>query len=183
MSGAMTAGTMATVATGMQVAGMVTQAQAARDQSKAAKKGYEYQAVVNRNNAMVAEWQAQDALQRGARTEQQQQLKTAQLKGSQRARAAANGVAIDEGSPLAILQDTDYMGDMDARTIRDNTAKEASGFRSQSANYSNDAQLLQGRADAESPNRAMFNSLLGSAGSVSDSWYRRSQTTSAPKKG
>jgi hypothetical protein len=170
---------MGSIMMGMQVAGAVTSAQGAAQQSQATKAAYEYQSAVSSNNAQLAQWQAQDALQRGAQAEQQQRLKTAQLKGSQRARLAANGVALDEGSALNVLQDTDYMGGQDAMTIRDNAAREAWGYRTQAGNYASDASMLQSRADAEDPDRAMFGSLLGSAGSVASSWYKRKTTTTS----
>lgn len=177
MSGAISASTLASVSMGLAGAGMVTSAYGAYNQSKANKAAYEYQAGVNANNAKIAEWQAQDALQRGARAEQQQRLKTAQLKGSQRASLAARGIALDEGSALNILDDTDYMGEVDALTIRDNTAKEAWANRNQAAGYASDASMLQSRADAESPGYAAFISLLGGAGSVASNWYRYKTTT------
>lgn len=155
----------------MQAAGAASSANAAKAQSASTKAGYEYQAAVNRNNEQVAEWQAQDAIQRGAQAEQAQRLKVAQLRGTQRAGFAARGVSLDEGSPLAILQDTEYMGQLDVNTIRDNTAKEAWALRNQGANYESDAAMLSARAAAEDPTRAMFGSLLSSSGQVASSWY------------
>lgn len=160
------------IGTGLQVAGVVSGVLGASRQATATKNAYEYQAAVNRNNAQVAEWQAQDALSRGAKAEQAQRLKVAQLKSAQRAGFAARGVALDEGSPLAILQDTDYMGELDALTIRDNAAKEAWGHRVQGANASGDASMLASRAGSESPGGAAFNTLLTGAGAVASSWYK-----------
>lgn len=177
MCTAISPGTLGMISQGLQIAGMVSNVMGAYNQSKATKQAYEYQAAVNRNNAQIAEWQAQDALARGAKAEQAQRLKAAQLKSSQRAGFAARGVALDEGSPLAILQDTDYMNELDALTIRDNAAKEAWGARVQAGNYSNDARMLSARADVESPGRAAFGTLLTSAGAVADSWYKRKMTT------
>jgi len=177
MSGATSAGPLASISAGLQIAGVVNGAFGASRQAEATQNAYNYQAAVNRNNAQIAEWQAQDAVTRGAKAEQTQRLKAAQLKGSQRAAFAARGVALDEGSPLAILQDTDYMGEMDALTIRDNAAREAWGHRTQGANYSGDASMLSARADAESPSGAAFNTLLTGAGAVADSWYRRKTKT------
>lgn len=183
MSGGVSAASMMGMAsTGMQVAGMVTSTMGAYEKSKATKGAYEYQAAVSENNATMARWQAQDALQRGARTEQTQRLKTAQVRGSQRAALAARGVALDEGSALNLLDDTDYMGEMDVNTIRGNANKEAWGARVQAGNYAGDAGMLSARADAESPGFAAATSLLTGAGSVADSWYRRSLSTSAPGK-
>lgn len=180
MSGAVSAGTLSSVGLGLQVAGLATGVMGSYQQSKAQQSAYEYQAAVNRNNAQYAEWQAQDALQRGATAEQNQRLKTAQLKSAQRARLAANGVVIDEGSALNLLDDTDYMGERDALTIRDNAKREAWGARVQAGNYSNDAGMLSARADAESPAGAAFGTLLTGAGSVADSWYRRTRAVNAP---
>jgi hypothetical protein len=71
----------------------------------------------------------------GKSSEFNQRLKTAQLKGTQTARMAANGVALDSGSALDVLTSTDVMGEADANTIRDNAGKEAYGYKSQAANY------------------------------------------------
>lgn len=177
---AMSAGTVGQIGTGLQIAGLASGAFGAYNKSKSDKAAYEYQAQVSKNNATLAEWQAQDAMQRGASAEQQQRLKTAQLRGSQRARLAASGVVLDEGSPLRILDDTDYMGELDARTIQDNTAKEVWGHRMQGANYASDSSMLKARADAESPFGSAFSTLLTGAGTVADSWYRRKKATERP---
>ena len=171
------AATMGQIGTGLQVAGMVSGAFGAANQSKATQQAYDYQAAGNRNNAQIAEWQAQDATTRGAKSEQAQRLKVAQLKSSQRAGFAARGIALDEGSPLNILQDTDYLGELDALAIRDNASREAWGARTQASNYSSDAAMLSARADAESPSGAAFSSLLTSGGAVASSWYNRKTKT------
>lgn len=177
MSGGISAGTLANIATGLQVAGAANTVLGSYNQSKAAKAAYEYQAAVQRNNAQLAEWQAQDAIARGQKAEQSQRLKVAQLKSTQRAGFAARGVALDEGSALNILNDTDYMGNLDALTLRDNAAKEAWGYRTQGANAASDAALLSGRAEAESPFGAAASSLLTGAGAVASSWYNRKMRT------
>jgi hypothetical protein len=116
-------------------------------------------------NAALADQQAADALARGQSNEFNQRLKTAQLKGTQTARMAANGVALDSGSPLDILTSTDVMGEADANTIRDNAAKEAFGYKSQAANY-------RAQAGAANPFAAGFTSLIGASGQVADRWYK-----------
>lgn len=171
MSGGISAGTLASIGTGLQVAGVVNGVMGASRQAEGTQQAYNYQAQVNANNAKIAEWQAQDALARGSKAEQAQRLKTAQLRSSQRAGFAARGVALDEGSALNILQDTEYMGELDALTIRDNTAKEAWALRNQAAGYSSDASMLQSRANTISPSSAAFDTLLTGAGQVASSWY------------
>lgn len=167
------ASTMSSIGTGMQIAGMVSNAFGAYNQSKATQQAYDYQAAVNRNNAQIAEWQARDAITRGQKAEQAQRLKTAQLKSSQRASFAARGVSLAEGSAANILQDTDFMGNVDALTIRDNAAREAWGHRVQAGNYAADADALSARAASESPAGKAFTSLLTSGGAVASSWYNR----------
>ena len=137
------------------------------------RQAFEYQAKVAGNNALLEEWQASDALVRGGHSEQAQRLRTAQLKGTQRASMAARGVALDEGSPLSILQDTEYMGELDAATIRSNAEREAWGHRTQATNYRNDSLLLSARASASDPNMAAVSSLLSGGGQVAASWYGR----------
>ena len=174
----MSASTLGTVATGLQLAGAAVSTAGAYNKSKSDKAAYEYQGAVNRNNATIAEWQARDAITRGQKAEQQQRLKVAQLKSTQRASFAARGMAVDEGSPLSILDDTDFMGEQDALTLRDNAAREAWGYRVQAGNYAGDAGMLSGRADAESPFKAGATTLLSNAGAVASSWYSRKTKTS-----
>lgn len=147
------------ISTGLQVAGAVSGAFGSYQQAKSAQ-------AVAANNAKLAEWQAQDAITRGQRSEQAQRMKVAQLKGSQRASMAARGLDLGEGSALSILQDTDYMGEVDATTIRDNATREAWAYRNQAAQY-------KSQADSMSPFGSAFGTLLTGAGSVADSWYRR----------
>lgn len=171
------AGTLGSLSTGLQIAGAVSGVLGSYSSSKATKQAYEYQAKVNENNAKIAEWQAADAITRGQKSEQQLRLKAAQLKGSQRAGMAARGVSLDEGSPLSILQDTEYMTENDALTVRDNASKEAWAYRNQGANYSSDAAMLSARAKAENPLKAAGGSLLTNASTVAASWYNRKLMT------
>jgi hypothetical protein len=178
MAASSTASMWSSIGTGLQLAGAVTNTMGAYSKSKSDKAAYEYQAAVNRNNSTLAEWNARDAITRGQKAEQQQRLKTAALKSTQRASFAARGMALDEGSPLAILDDTAFMGEQDALTLRDNAAREAWGYRVQAGNYASDAGMLSTRADAESPLKAGASSLLSNAGAVASSWYNRKTKTS-----
>ncbi len=157
---------------GASMAGTAVSAYGAVQQSAATKNAYNYQAQVSANNAKIAEWQAQDALRRGEQAEIDQRRKTAALKGNQRATLAARGLDISEGSALNILSDTDYLGELDALTIRDNAAKQAWGARVQGNNDMANAQLLTMRADAENPLMAGAGTLLSGAGGVAERWYK-----------
>jgi hypothetical protein len=161
----------------MQGAGAGMQAYGAYSNSKATKQAYEQQAQVNRNNAQIAGWQAEDALRRGVRSASTARMRTNQLKGNQRASLAAKGVDLGEGSALQLLSDTDYFGDVDATTITDNAAREAWAIRQQAANFNSEASLLKSRADSENPLMAGGMSLLTSAGKVASNWYTPSSVT------
>lgn len=162
-------------------AGMGMQAVGAYGNSRATKNAMGAQAQVQRNNAIIAGWQAQDALARGDRAASRVRSQGRQLQGRQRAAMAANGVDISTGSALEILKDTEFFTEMDATTAKDNAAREAWAIRNQAAGFTADANLLQARGDAESPMFAAATSLLGSAGRVASSWY--SPTAGAPRAG
>jgi len=165
------ASTIQAISMGAQAYGAVASTAAAYNKSKADKMAYEYQAKVAENNAQVTEWQARDAIVRGQTAEANSRLKTAALKGTQRASMAARGLDLGEGSPLNILTDTDYMGEVDAGIIKDNVAREAWGYRTQGTNYRNNAEMLKFRAGMESPGTAAAGTLLTNAGKVASSWY------------
>ena len=101
---------MAAAAPYLQYAGMAVSAAGAFSSSEGSKAAYGAQAQVAENNARVAEWQAQDALRRGGIAASDKGIRTNQLKGSQRAALAANGVDLGVGSALEVLSDTDYFG-------------------------------------------------------------------------
>lgn len=160
------------VGAGMQAVGAGVGAVGAYNQSLGNRYAYDYQSQIARNNAGVAEWQAQDALTRGEATAANHLLKTANLRSTQTAGLAARGIDIGEGSPLNILADTTFMGERDAGTIRDNAAKEAWGLRVQAANFRSNAEFLSARARAERPWLAAGTTLLTGGSSASSSWYR-----------
>lgn len=169
--------TWAGISAATSVIGLGLQAYGAMTSSNAQKNAYEYQAQVSANNAKIAEWNAQDALRRGEQAEIDQRRKMAALKGNQRATLAARGLDISEGSALNILTDTDYFGEYDALTIRNNAEKQAWGARVEGNNASANSELLRMRAAAENPIMEGAGTLLAGAGSVADRWYRYSNPT------
>jgi hypothetical protein len=168
-------GGMGYAALGMQMLGTVMGSNAAGAASQANKIAYSAQSAVERNAAKVDEWRASDALERGEQSAFSLGLKKAALEGTQRARMAAGGSSLDEGSPLNILQDTQYMHEVDQRTLADNTAREAWTLRTSAATHRSNADLLAYRAGAENPGRAEAATLLTGAGSIAGNWYRMRQ--------
>ena len=160
---------------GIAAVGALAGGTAARDSSAMSKVGYEQQSAVERSNTAMLEAKAKDAITRGAQDETQVRMRAAQLAGTQRARFAAAGLDLNEGSPLAVLMDTEYMKNLDVATTRDNTAKEAWALRQSAATSNSNADFLSWRAGKENPSRAFSLSLLGSAGSVASAWYSKTQ--------
>lgn len=91
------------------------------------KAGQEQQKMFDQN-AQFADWQATDALDRGAVNEKRQRQTTEQVIGGQRTSLAAQNVDVNKGSSLDVQADAAYLGELDALTIRNNAAKESYGF-------------------------------------------------------
>jgi hypothetical protein len=134
-------------------------------------------------NQRLAESTAQQTLLTGEREVQRSQMATANLKGSQRASMAANGIVLGEGTANQVLTSTDVMGEIDANTLQANAVRGAWGYRTQSvaqtnqsrtqaANLSSQGAMSRAAAGAVSPSAAATTSLLGSAGQVAGSWYQ-----------
>ena len=133
-----------------------------------------YNAAVARNNATMAEYQAQDAISRGKQAQEEHSRKVANLVGTQRNSMAARGLDISEGTPLDIMSDTELLGSIDEKTIGLNSEKEAWSARVQSGNYTNQSGMYRTQAESTSPLLAGAGSLLSGAASVADKWYRTS---------
>lgn len=157
-----TATLVATIAAG------ATTAYGQYQQGQAQKEQYAYQAAVNRNNAIISERQAEDALQRGQIAEDEHRLKVQQIKGSQRTRFAASGVDLGSAVVSDTLADTAMLGELDALTIRNNAQRESYGYRVQASNYEASAGLNEIAGDNAS--QAGFigatSTILGTASTV-----------------
>ena len=136
-----------------------------------------YEAAVARNNQTIANYQADLAIQNGAVQEQNQQLKTANMEGDQRAALAANGVDLGTGSATEVLATTEFMGKRDALTIRDNAARQAWAYKNQAQGYGSEAAADTATGSAINPGMAGLTSLLSGAGQVAMQWKARNTAT------
>lgn len=116
-------------------------------------------------NAGIAEMNAQDALRRGNEEAMKVGRQGRQLGGTQRAVMSARGIDVGEGTAADILDQTDFFSISDQNTVRNNAAREAWNYRSRGA-------MERAQGDSISPFMSATGSLLGSAGSVADKWYR-----------
>lgn len=124
----------------------------------------EYNALMAEHNARLSNLRAEEVEKEGKRQELLHRIKTNQLRGSQKAAAAASGVMVGEGSPADVLQDTAIMGEMDAMTIQYNTAMEAWAQRTQGTMYGIEAQMA--RSQKVNPLFTAGSNLLGGMGNL-----------------
>ena len=163
---------LSAVGTGLGVVGQIGQQQAQAQAASAAQAQAVYQAQVARQNQALMERQAADARQRGEVAEENRRRTTAQQIGQQRAALAGQGTDFT-GSETDILGDTAAAGELDARTIRANAAREAYGYQVQGLGYGNSAVLETNRAlnSTYQPNYLGAGaSLLSSASTLSEKW-------------
>ena len=92
------------------------------------------QADIDRQNAILADENAEDALERSREEETRHRRQSAALFGEQIARMAANGLDVGSGSPLKALGDTKVLEEEDAGRIRESGRREAYTFSVEASN-------------------------------------------------
>ncbi len=165
--------TLAVASLATSVIGGGMQYMAQKQAGAAQANALRYQADVDKNNSIIQERLAKDAIERGKTEEQMHRIKIGQLKGQQLNAFAKNGVETDSGSALDVLSDTAMIGELEALTIRNNAEREAYGYRVQGMNYSASAANNRTAASTarSSANTAALTSVLSTAGSVAGKWY------------
>lgn len=107
-----------------------------------------YESSVAKQNAQVAEAQADDAINRGNIEADRRRSQMRQQLGTQAATMAASGGDLSSGSSLDIFGDTAQFGQLDALTTVNNAQREAYGLQVQSANYKNQAKSARAQGNA-----------------------------------
>jgi hypothetical protein len=171
----------------MSAVSMGVSAYSSNKQTKAANQAAQYNAEMAKRNQEVANLQAVDAQQRGDLEEKQFRLNLSKQKGEMRAGAGASGAVVDTGSALDNLLDTVEYGELDALTIRHNTAMEVWGFKNQAANMYGQSELF--RTSKQSVGLATGSTLLTGASNMLMSGasvyggLKGGSTTTAPATG
>lgn len=177
MAGVMTA--LKVVGSVMAIAATAISVPASIQQGKNAQAMYNYQAKVARNNAEIAQQNADQERQAGLEEARWQRIKTLQNIGSQQVSMAGNGIDITSGTALDTIEDTAQMGELDALMIQYNSERAAQNYEQQAANFNNQANLdvIAGKnaAKAGTINGIAYglNGLsqgLGSLSSVAEKW-------------
>lgn len=141
-------------------------------QGKAQQGMYNYQAGVDRNNKIISDRYANDAIERGKEAEAEQRRKTQQIIANQRVGFAANGIDLGSDVISETLSDSAMLGELDALTVRSNAAREAYGYKVQGMNYEASAQnsILAGKNARSAGRTAAMSTLLSGAASVGGSY-------------
>ena len=125
----------------MMVVGTAVSAIGAKQQSDAAAASANYQAGINRQNAILSERRAKDAVERGQMEENRKLREGTMLKKQQEASYSAANIDMGYGSPLDVITSTDMAAKLDADIIRANAEREAEDYDQQAWNYRNQAGL------------------------------------------
>lgn len=150
---------MQTAVVGSALAASAISAASAVQQGRAA-------AQVARNNQVMAGYAAQDAIKRGDAEAMKAQQRARQIVGAQRAGMAAKGLDLGEGTAAELQDQTDFFGQVDAATTRDNARRAA-----WTARQTGNAAAAQGQFQQANSNLQAFGSVLGGASQVAGQWY------------
>lgn len=143
------------------IAGTAVGAYGQIQSGKAQEQAYKAQAEQDRNNAILADRRAKDAIERGQYEENKaRQEASIREKGYEASFAAAN-IDTSYGSPLDFITAAAQQGEMDAAIIRMNSEREAEDFNMQG--YNSRASANQKVAAGSNAAQAGMISGIGSA--------------------
>ena len=143
MAGFTTFAILAGASAAMKAVGDWKSGSAAARAGEAQQRVAESQAGLSEYNAQVADLQAQDAIERGAEDESRFRTGVRNMVGKQRTGFAGAGIDVSYGTPVDVVADTAFMGELDARTIRTNAVREAWGFQVQGEDLRERARIAR----------------------------------------
>lgn len=120
------------VGAGVSALGAITGGLAANAQAR-------FQAKIAERNAAMEREAGQQELQNTREASLDHYRKVGQMKGAQRARAAAGGVSVDMGTAQWVQDDTELLGREDADRIYRQGAQNVRGTDIRAANYGGEA--------------------------------------------
>ncbi|MDR3555921.1 MAG: hypothetical protein P4L55_14280 [Syntrophobacteraceae bacterium] len=156
---------MAAAAPYMAGASIVTGVAGTVMQGEAAAQSADYMAQVARNNQLIAQQNANMALEQGTIKEEAQREQTGAQIGRIRSAYGAMGVEPNSGSALDVRSSAAEMGELNAQTIRYNAGVQAWNDKNQANSYGAQSQLYQSQEGWD-----VAGSILGGASTVSNKW-------------
>ncbi|MCP2041931.1 hypothetical protein L1281_002549 [Neisseria sp. HSC-16F19] len=167
---------------GTQIMGLIGQGVGSFYSARSQKRQLEMQAFMAELNGRRMEKQAQQALRAGEKEAVSRSLQAGQLKGSQRAALAANGVDLGVGSAAELQAGTDYFKEADMNQLAANALADAWGYRMGALNETNSARMARAQASTVNPMAAVHQTLLTGAGKVAESWSALRKNAWSDKK-
>lgn len=138
----------------------------------------DFQADISRQNARIAEMEANDIMRAGELEAGRSGMAYGQARGALRTSIGASGVLGGVGSAAEIGASLDLAKELDAMQINSNRVRGAVGARLQRQSLLTEAAISGANAqsaryarDSIHTGRAVTTSLLGAATGVSSSWY------------
>lgn len=139
---------------------------------RATRDAQNYKAAVAMNNKVVAEQNAEGAINAGVAKGQAQGLKGRAVGGAIKAKQAASGVDVNSGSNVDVQEAQAEQSRLDVETVLHNADLAAYGYRTQATNF--EAEAVMDKAAGEQAEKAGYikagTSLLGAASSLGWKW-------------
>ncbi|MEI6282426.1 MAG: hypothetical protein WCP82_06890 [Alphaproteobacteria bacterium] len=189
---ALVIGSVATVAgVGMQMSAQKKAAQGTLIQGQAQNDASQYQAQVARNNAQIANDNADYVLRAGETDMATQNLKGRAHLGAVKAAQAANGVDVNTGSAVDVRAGEATGARQDVLTTQNNAILKAYGYRSQAANdlaqagldeRTGAAALKGAQISASGSGLAQAGTLLSGVSSLASKWGSYADAHPSPVK-
>ena len=165
---------LATLSLASTVVGGVVGAYGQIQAGKAAQQEANYKSAIERNNAIRADYAAEDAIQRGKIAEKAQRTKGALLLSQMKAVMGSSGQVIDEGSAGELVIDQAGINELEALNVRSSSEREAFGLKEQAEGFEASSRLYKvSGANARSAGRvAAAGTVLTTGGTVAAKWYK-----------
>lgn len=154
------------------------------EQGNAAYEAAQYQAQVERNNAISERNKAIQERQKGEQEATQKRREVARIIGQQRANVGASGVEMT-GSPLDVLEDTALQGALDVAMIRHNAEIRARDreFSAQNFDAQSELTMMSGRAARRAGMISALGTVVSTGSSVAGQWQQNGSPFGSGKKG
>lgn len=163
-------------ALGLQSFGAVNSAIGSYYAARSKESSLRFAADMADINARIAENAAQADLLAGQRQVASSTMRYGQLKGTQRASMAANGIDLGEGNAAEVQATTDIFKDLDKNQLEINALQSAIGRRTEAMNYRVNAIMNRGMAAGVNAPLSGGKTLLDGATLVASSWYQYNKT-------
>ena len=132
-----------------------------------------YQAAVDRNNAVIRDRQAQDVIKRGDQKARDKKLLTKAQEGRALVTLAGQGGDVTYGTSVDLLAEIPERGKLDEQRIKNNAAREANAILADASNIRANAAAREASAEAINPLFSATTTAIQSGSAVGSKWYER----------